>query len=667
MSFHKQSRKSKAWFDDTPAAVKQQTSDVQYGDLDGSAPASTGRARDVDLRDDTVVLEKDLKRLVPETVNDPKLRTLLFGENPTEESVAERIEAIRDLVLRFLQIRLRPGYAQGMHMIVALLLAKMRPEKALWCFVSIVEDVMPIDFYSKPPAAMQGFRVETELIVRLSVLMFPEMNSFGEKVDDSNLSVAVRMLAAKVLVPLFVDACSLEVTEAIWDRLLAGSDSASFIVTDSGIDTSSGAAGAAILIHVILGIVTAARPHMNEDMRSTTIYQLLLDTVDGLTVETLPLILGQVDAAFLHPNVIKKYRVKARQHLSARWIDNPGRLRKMVRRDDIHFGLDLLEKLRQSFRDATNNTGELNEAMLRKVLRRAVEQGLEMPLPLDMFCQGVVRLHETTDAGLAVLQEQRQADSVIGLNFRELVSVLSIALRGTFAQKLRLCFDIFNTNSSGYLKLDEADRMIRAILRVPSEEEERIARQTDYVPPSFDDRHAHGFFPQMRKEAESAGKADESSHARQLKACAVRCKESLRDIAESNSSAEFQSEEKKAQSFHTASCFVFAEVYDVVKDEPLIQNAIGGVDEELADPDAQFQNRSLRKIASDSIVVRSVKAATPHARSKPTTIGHDEQSFQRVDDAGLDTALLHRDRNQGSVHARQPAAVAKGKDCCVLL
>ena len=622
MSFHRQSRKSKLWFDKSGAAIKRLTSEIAYADLnddeddddyndgetdDGSSGESsedeeeeeeeevkeintntkTGlqglsvdvpstsqsskesqketkkknkkkkkkkkkrkqmklAERDADAQDDNTVLEKDLARLVPETVHDRDLRCLLFGQTPTEESVATTVNGIRDLIRRFLRIRLRPGYAQGMHMVAALLLAKMRPEKALWCFVSVVEDVMPIDFYSKPPAAMQGFRVETELIVRLTVLMFPEMNDYGENVDESNLSVAVRMLAAKVLVPLFVDACKLEVTEAIWDRLLAvegavrgsrrdllkvvreeaeraeqeddddndgdrqRSSSSSSSSNNSSTSSSShgtratsmkvGAPGALIFIHVILGVVTLARPQMQPKQRTTALYQLLLDTVESLTVKQLPEVLSAVDKVYLDPGVIKKYRMQARRELSARWIENPGRLRKMVRREEVHFNLELLEKLRQNFAAVSEQTGVIDATMLRQVFRQTVDEGYEMPLPLDMFCDGVIRLHGTTEEGLAMVPivntdavtgttTTDDEPQVIGINFRELVSILSITLRGTLAQRLRLCFDIFDQTSSGYLKLDEAESMARAILRAPSVEEEArtsIDRDAAYVPPSLD-------------------------------------------------------------------------------------------------------------------------------------------------------------------------------------
>eukprot|EP00750_Incisomonas_marina_P032318 INCI9136.1.p1 GENE.INCI9136.1~~INCI9136.1.p1 ORF type:complete len:750 (+),score=148.49 INCI9136.1:176-2425(+) len=744
--YHQQAaRKSVEWFDNSPAAIKRLQSNVSYSDLEHGGV----QARDTDALDDTAVLEKDLSRLVPETVSDPALRALLFGETPTEESVAQAIRAIRDTVQRFLKIRLRPGYAQGMHMVVALLLAKMRPEKALWVFVAIVEDIMPIDFYSKPPAAMQGFRVETELIVRLTVLMFPEMNDFGEDVDDSNLSVAVRMLSAKILVPLFVDVCSLEVTEAIWDRLLAGgkkgadgdkADGHGSLVggseASSGVvDTSVGVAGAAIFVHIVLAIVAEARPKMDPQMRSTAIYQLLLDTVAGLTAEDLPRVLGAVDGAFVDPHVLKKYRVKARQQLSARWIEKPDRLRKMVRRDDVHFGLGLLEKLRETFSSVSEQTGVIGKNMLRKVLRKATEEGQVLPLPLDMFCDGVVRLHATSDEGLAVLGKQRAASTTTpspqgngalsvstgddgrrhgratsasspsdsasdsSLDFRELVSVLSIALRGTFAQKLRLCFDIFNPTASGYLTIDEAERMVRAILRVPSAEEEaeeeRIAEQTNYVPPSFDDRHAAVFFPQARIEADAKARAKASAQAvredkaQALRSCVSRCIDALRDIAE-NTTDQFASPDMQAQSRHALACFTFSEVYDAIASESLLRDALGfatsgdgrdvgsltggvgvgsgapgegGGDGASASPPRRF--------ATDSIIVRSVKAASPRRRStrrSARTVGHSVGSNgSSASSSGRptwDTALIESD--EATTVSHQPPVVSKCKDCCVI-
>lgn len=663
-------RKSQLWYNQSRANIRQLQSDIQYEDLESNKNINPAQeiVREEDLKDDKAVLEKDLNRLVPGTVNDPGLRILLFGHEPTDEVVSARVGSVRDLINRFLRIRLRPGYTQGMHLAAALLLAKMNPEKAFWCFVSIVEDIMPIDFYSKPPAAMQGFRVETELIVRLSILMFPEMNNFSEDVDESCLSVAVRMLSAKVLVPLFVDVCPLKITEAIWDRLL-GDDVELYSDIQQDMKknqtqsnakeqnlstrTQGGTVGAGIFIHIILGIVAAARPRITPDHESTVIYKELLDIVSCLTEEKLPTILAGVDKTYLDPILIKKYRVQARLKLSARWIENPGRLRKMVRRSEVHFGLELLEKLRKIFAKISEKKGVIDGTMLHKVLCNAQEEGMTMPLKIHTFCAGIIRMHATSVDGLASQNTLKIIgtidDSVLsksspksvenintGIDFRELISTLSIALRGTYAQKLRLCFDIFDLNNSGYLKIDQARNMLYGILRISS--------------------------------ISSTGNAVEN----ELHACATRFIENLKDVAEA--SQEYASAEKRAHSRHTQYCFTFSEIHDLLKDESVVRRVLlpnqpkSGLCED--GEDSSNAENFTPKFATDSIVLRSVKAASPD-RASSLSAASSKENFQMQNSNNtnsttprLHTALLpknQRERLDSEVVRQKPLCICK---CC---
>ena len=41
------------------------------------------------------------------------------------------------------------------------------------------------------------------------------------------------------------------------------------------------------------------------------------------------------------------------------------------------------------------------------------------------------------------------------LDFRELVICMSILSKGTFEERLRLCFDVYDVDKSGYLQRDE--------------------------------------------------------------------------------------------------------------------------------------------------------------------------------------------------------------------
>ena len=57
-----------------------------------------------------------------------------------------------------------PTFVQGMNFITALLLACMSEEDAFWVLCTIVEDLRDPDFYSRPPAAMNGFVAESSVL-----------------------------------------------------------------------------------------------------------------------------------------------------------------------------------------------------------------------------------------------------------------------------------------------------------------------------------------------------------------------------------------------------------------------------------------------------------------------------------------------------------------------
>lgn len=51
------------------------------------------------------------------------------------------------------------------------------------------------------------------------------------------------------------------------------------------------------------------------------------------------------------------------------------------------------------------------------------------------------------------------------LDFRELISCLSVVVKGTFEEKLRMIFDIYDVDASGYLSNDEITTMLNKTLK----------------------------------------------------------------------------------------------------------------------------------------------------------------------------------------------------------
>jgi len=50
------------------------------------------------------------------------------------------------------------------------------------------------------------------------------------------------------------------------------------------------------------------------------------------------------------------------------------------------------------------------------------------------------------------------------LDFRELVICMSVLCKGSFEERMRLCFNVYDADKSGYLQFDEYEHLIKSIL-----------------------------------------------------------------------------------------------------------------------------------------------------------------------------------------------------------
>ena len=76
------------------------------------------------------------------------------------------------------------GYAQGMHTSLLYLLIRCAgdEEAAFWAFCALVEDAHARDFYAKPPAAMNGFLIDSQMLAKLTRSALPEVGG-GRRSD----------------------------------------------------------------------------------------------------------------------------------------------------------------------------------------------------------------------------------------------------------------------------------------------------------------------------------------------------------------------------------------------------------------------------------------------------------------------------------------------------
>lgn len=111
------------------------------------------------------------------------------------------------------------GYCQGMNFIGGrILLIIGNEEQAFWLFIQIMENILPIIYYSE----LVGIVIETTLVENLISLYFPELYEF---LLDNNFNVPLRNFIHKWMVCLFTQTLSPEMVYSFLDYLfLEGSD-----------------------------------------------------------------------------------------------------------------------------------------------------------------------------------------------------------------------------------------------------------------------------------------------------------------------------------------------------------------------------------------------------------------------------------------------------------
>ena len=143
------------WFKTCGAASKKETSATSYTQY-----LKTDELEE--LKDDVKQIAKDVTggRTDPECFSDPVMRLACK-------------DCSRDKLTRILTAYIRrnpcPGYAQGMNFIASFLLAcTQQEEDTFWILCTIVEQLRDADFYARPPAAMNGFVAESEVMTEVT-------------------------------------------------------------------------------------------------------------------------------------------------------------------------------------------------------------------------------------------------------------------------------------------------------------------------------------------------------------------------------------------------------------------------------------------------------------------------------------------------------------------
>ena len=129
------------------------------------------------------------------------------------------LEKLKNILICYSIRNTTVGYCQGMNFIGGRLLLIMgNEEQAFWLFIQIMEEILPITYYSE----LVGIVVETTMVENMLGLYFPELYKF---IVDSNFNIPLRNFIHKWMVCLFTQNLSPEMVYTFLDFfLLEGRD-----------------------------------------------------------------------------------------------------------------------------------------------------------------------------------------------------------------------------------------------------------------------------------------------------------------------------------------------------------------------------------------------------------------------------------------------------------
>jgi hypothetical protein len=140
-------------------------------------------------------------------------RSTVVEEDYGNMTISRYRQMLKNILTAYCRRNIRTGYSQGMNLIASVLLCFMEEENVFWTLCAIVEEIRLSDFYSRPPAMMNGFHVDTEVCYKLAVSIFePKFPKgiFSSSENSSKFRNTVQLLCTKWLISLFVDSVPLD-------------------------------------------------------------------------------------------------------------------------------------------------------------------------------------------------------------------------------------------------------------------------------------------------------------------------------------------------------------------------------------------------------------------------------------------------------------------------
>ncbi|RHY23662.1 hypothetical protein DYB25_008601 [Aphanomyces astaci] len=420
------------WYESSGAHVLAARSTVTYHELCTRA-ASPGAVLEADSR------QIDLD--VPRT--GVSLYRFVLHEDVNEDvdldlcPLAPHFDALKRILLAYSLRNMRVGYVQGHADVVSFLMGltsstaddkagQYDDEQVFWIYAVLMERIFPSDFFARMPK-LQGFHVDMDVFARLIQSKVPALASV---LAPDDLHVLSSLLASKWFMTVWVGEIPLAALTAYWHYMLVGnvetSSVAHFIMALSLLELATDA------------ILASVREN---DGDASFGYKVALEHAAHVDANTISSLL-RFNKYMLTDAVVESMRADVRS--------NPHFIEQEVcaLHGITHFDRSQLEHLQVEFQFlvATSHHPSLSTTATTTTLA--------------MGPTSVARRSQTIAA------DGINKDVLRQILVRVIPEALSVLCRGSTEEKMRLCFDLYDVDKSGYLCVEKMINMAASLCEI---------------------------------------------------------------------------------------------------------------------------------------------------------------------------------------------------------
>lgn len=377
-----------------------------------------------------------LNRTCANVFDDPDMQQFIAGFD-AEALKEELMRVLKAFCYRNPQI----GYCQGMNFVALLLVTVMNEEQAFWTFCTAVEDLRLRDYYSPMPAPLNGFQTDHAVLAALVVHVFPRV---VQAIGADQLSGAVALVAADWLLSMFI-------TRATFRTVLVVLDGFFHHYNPNG------------RVGADFALFRAALVVFGECERQLTTTDDLLGLVRSAVSKVTPATMayGMLQKRFeFSYDFIESLRAQARNQIAQRFNVGGATFTQLARH--TRFNKDQLRQLQQAFRAvaAEDQHGITREQFMQLLASAQTDQK-------SQFGTSAVKLSKNAVDRMFSMFDKDNSGLV---DFKELASCLAVLIHGSMQERLRLCFDLYDSDGSGFLELDEVKHLAAAFFLMSGEE-----------------------------------------------------------------------------------------------------------------------------------------------------------------------------------------------------